>query len=260
MKTVIFYFTGTGNSLWVAKKIAAKLGNTNLVRLPLSGTPPLGHDVGRIGLVFPVLMFGLPCLIEDFIKDFDFPKDVEIFAVATCGGMPFSTLKKAQQLFKARGLDLSIGFSIQMVNNCTSLEPALPVEKQQSRFAKAESRIDVLCGKITCKEHFMEQGNFALNWYFSGILHKKAKTLIPGAAQYFYAEETCNGCGICEKVCPVQNVTIDSAKPLWSSHCEQCYGCLQWCPKQAIQVKNKKTKERERYHQPEISLSEVARK
>ena len=60
MKTTIFYFSATGNSLSVARDIAGHLGNTELVSIPCYLQNPQKVDSPRIGLVFPVHIFGLP--------------------------------------------------------------------------------------------------------------------------------------------------------------------------------------------------------
>ena len=51
----------------------------------------------------------------------------------------------------------------------------------------------------------------------------------------FRVDDKCNQCGICGKVCPSENITMQEGKPVWNHHCEQCFACLQWCPKKAIQ-------------------------
>ena len=61
-----------------------------------------------------------------------------------------------------------------------------------------------------------------------------------------------------QKICPVNNITMNDSKPFWQHNCEQCYACIQWCPRQAIQI-NKKTASRERYHHPEITLKDMLR-
>src|SRR5665647_2173411 len=56
MKTIIYYFTGTGNSLAVAKKIAAVLGDCELVPIALlqSTTGEITPAADRVGIVNPM--------------------------------------------------------------------------------------------------------------------------------------------------------------------------------------------------------------
>jgi Pyruvate/2-oxoacid:ferredoxin oxidoreductase delta subunit len=203
-------------------------------------------------------MFGLPLIIKRFIESPPISNNTYNFAVATNGGTPYGTIKQFRQIFNARGIKLSGGFSVPMVNSCTSIREAIEEDKQQQCFEKAKAALNRICTKIEKQEHHMDKGIPGLNWYFSGVIHTKAESLIGDAAKYFYTDKNCNGCGICKKVCPVKNIVMDSGQPGWHSHCEQCYACLQWCPMKSIQVKNKKTEGRRRYHHPEVSIVDVA--
>ncbi len=72
----------------------------------------------------------------------------------------------------------------------------------------------------------------------------------------YTVDDKCNGCSICQKVCPVNNIIMEDNKPLWNKKCEQCYACLQWCPKESIQV-GKKTIGVKRYHHPNITIKDI---
>ena len=71
----------------------------------------------------------------------------------------------------------------------------------------------------------------------------------------FWVTDRCNSCGICVKVCPVNNINLIEGKPVWQHKCEHCLGCLQWCPKEAIQF-GKSTAKRKRYHHPDIKVQD----
>jgi NAD-dependent dihydropyrimidine dehydrogenase PreA subunit len=72
----------------------------------------------------------------------------------------------------------------------------------------------------------------------------------------FRADENCTGCGTCEKVCPVGDIKMEGGRPVWLHKCTQCFACLQWCPKEAIQF-GKGTSGRKRYHHPDVKLSDM---
>jgi len=54
--------------------------------------------------------------------------------------------------------------------------------------------------------------------------------------QEFWADDKCNGCGICSKVCPAANIETTNEKPAWRHRCEQCLACLQWCHKKRFNM------------------------
>lgn len=94
-QTTIFYFSGTGNSLAVSKAIAEKLGNTDVIPMVQSNALEKVNNSERIGLIFPVYVFGLPLVVNRFVKSLRIPKTTYLFAVAVHGGMPCGTLKQA---------------------------------------------------------------------------------------------------------------------------------------------------------------------
>ena len=79
--------------------------------------------------------------------------------------------------------------------------------------------------------------------------------ILPLIDKSFHSDGRCDGCGICRKVCPVNNIEMIDNKPSWKHHCEQCFACLQWCPKEAIQL-GKETIGK-RYHHPDIKLADM---
>ena len=72
----------------------------------------------------------------------------------------------------------------------------------------------------------------------------------------FRVESQCNSCGLCARVCPVANITLEGGKPAWLGHCQQCLACIQLCPQQAIEYGDK-TVGRKRYRHPEIRVREI---
>ena len=117
MKTSIYYFSGTGNSLAVARSIANELGETDVIPIPkaMHGDPDLAAP--RLGLVFPVYVWGLPRTVADFVKQLKPHNGQYVFAVTTCGGTPGGTLLQLQRLLRKNGSDLDAGFVVREANN-----------------------------------------------------------------------------------------------------------------------------------------------
>ena len=74
--------------------------------------------------------------------------------------------------------------------------------------------------------------------------------------KFFYADENCNTCGICEKICPVDNIRLVDVRPQWQHKCQQCLSCINLCPENSIQY-GKKTIGIERYCHPEITVKDL---
>jgi flavodoxin/NAD-dependent dihydropyrimidine dehydrogenase PreA subunit len=256
-KTVIYYYSATGNSLVAARMIAERLGNAELISMKKTTGPVSPGNASRIGLVFPVHIFGVPVAVADFIERLSVPADAFIFAVATNGGMACATLKQMEQLMERRSMKLSAGFELKMVNNCTAVGEAPALDKQKYLLQNSVKRINRICDAIEKRTKRIYAGIPVVNWIFSTKLYGNALPKIPGMDKTYVAQENCNGCGNCQKVCQAKNIVMENGRPVWQHHCEACYACLQWCTKEAIQF-GEKTVGRRRYRHPEVRLNDIA--
>jgi ferredoxin len=257
MTTTLFYFTGTGNCLKVCRDLAKELGDTEIISIPKAINSEIDLSADRIGIIYPVYMFGMPLILSRFIKKLSSAKDKYIFAIATYGGMPADSLGQTSRELKATGLKLSAGFGITMPGNYTPLYEAVKIEKQESMFAKEGARIKEIAAIIReRKEARIEKNNFLTNALLSGLVYRAGSPRIPYMDRDFWSNGSCDSCGTCAKVCPVNNIELIDRKPVWMHKCEQCFACLQWCPKEAIQY-GKNTASRRRYHHPEISIQDI---
>src|SRR6056297_2076020 len=120
MKTKIFYFSATGNSLDFAKKLANKLDTGNLDAISeLIGNDNIQCDSERIGIICPVYAWGLPRIVNDFLEKLKVQGNPYIFAIVSCVGIPGKTLKVIQRILQNKGVDLNAGFIIKAP--CSSL-------------------------------------------------------------------------------------------------------------------------------------------
>ena len=115
---MIGYFSGTGNSLYAAKKLAELTGDRALPLADIMGQPEhLPHR--RFGIVFPVYFGDVPEPVRDFIAKAPLDKGTYFFGIATCGGTGGRTLRTLSRLLKKRGCDLAYGLVLPMIANST---------------------------------------------------------------------------------------------------------------------------------------------
>lgn len=248
-KNIIFYFSGTGNSLKVAKDIAAAIEDCELISMGKSHK--LGGTYERIGFVYPVYSFGIPGVVERFVTALDLLTNTNsfIFAVCTSGSGIAGGLTNISKIIGGKGGKLSYGETIRCFSNYVGLyamgSDADDKAKAQTKATKQVIKdIQSLAVKPPYKNHPVT------------LLHRPFIKLLKNRDKAFNVSEACNSCAICSKVCPVGNIKIQDGKPIFLSHCEQCMACIQWCPKEAINVKDK-TQNRGRYHHPDVTLADM---
>jgi ferredoxin len=259
VSTIIYYFSGTGNSLKIAKDISKGISDCRLRHIAAAmaqgDTTPV--DTEKVGIVFPVYADGLPLIVEKFLRDLKTHPDTYVFAVANYGAAAGGTLLQADNILRENGCRLSAAFGLKMPDNTQILFPPSSEEEQKEDFDNeiieaAGIAVKIEKGLIAGLELFRNvQQLRGTSWQRPVFDPRKM-------AANFTTNNTCDGCALCERVCPVSNIAIEGAKPRWLDHCEQCLACMQWCPHEAIQF-SERTSTWGRYHHPEIRVDELLR-
>lgn len=253
MSTTIYYFSGTGNSLAVAKDLAAELGDSRIVPIPKALKNDQVEPAEAVGIVYPVYMFGLPLILVEFLNRLKVNKGAYVFSVATMGGLPGRAHALSRRILKKRCIELAAGFSVAMPGNYTPLYGAIPPERQQERFEKAKLRVKEIAAFVRGRrQSTFEESPFLLNFLLYALLYRGGTARIPLAGKNYWLTDSCTRCGLCAMVCPVGNITLVEGRPSWLDHCQQCMACLQWCPAEAIQY-GKSTLGRRRYRHPAVN-------
>ena len=257
MKTTLFYFTGTGNSLFIARELAKRNGETEIIPIPRMTTKDelkegLNMVEERIGIVFPTYGGGMPLPVFDWVRQVQLKPGQYFFAVATYGSLPGNVLGQAGRLLKERKLKLSAGFKIRMPGNLTFISGALSPEEQRKLFFKAVQKLDRAAETIKKNKMFIERTGILAKLYSRSMKAQKRRPF----HENFKTDSRCNGCGTCVKICRSYNITMKDGKPVWHDLCGCCFACLQWCPMESIQF-GESTIGRKRYHHPEIVLNDI---
>jgi ferredoxin len=256
MNTVIYYYTGTGNSLWTARTLAAELGNTEVFPITKVMKDGSSLQIDAVGIVFPVHMWGVPAPVMGFLQKMEKDPHRYYFACAVNAGQVSRTLIQLRKLMASYGMRLSAGFDIVLPSNYIPWGGPGSAERLKKMNDIAREKIKLVAAKIAGKESGpVEKGPLWQRIVFTA-LYQLTFNMIPEMDKNFWSDEKCNTCGICAKVCPVENIVIEAGKPVWQHRCEQCLACIQWCPSEAVQY-GKKTPAYERYHHPEVKLKDM---
>lgn len=250
----IFYFSGTGNSLQVAKDLSNHLIDMAIEPITaMMQEENITIEADIIGFVFPVYMLGIPLIVADFLKKINIKKSTYTFAIATCGGNAGMTFNQINEILESKALKLSSEFIIKMPGNNILRYGAKSQEKQLVLFQLEKIKVLKISQIIaTGLNVTFQEGNPIIKTIIAPILYKKLQKT-SGKTPDFHVAHLCIGCGLCQKVCSVKNIQMTVGKPQWKSQCQQCMACIQYCPKEAIQYGNK-TIGRTRYQNPNVDI------
>ncbi|MBO0454609.1 EFR1 family ferrodoxin [Candidatus Enterococcus murrayae] len=254
MKNMIFYFSGTGNSLHAARKIGKSLTACSIQSMTSIVSPQLQGHYESIGFIYPTYFQGVPIAVETFIQKLDF-SSVEcdyFYGLTTYGALQGNALPQLDHLLRGKGEKLHYGGAIKMYSNYVVMYELS--KKVRQKTEKAEQAIDRVIVDLTEKKVRAARRPVPFLDYYYRWRVEQAKTL----DQHYQVSDDCISCNLCQKVCPVNNIEMVEGQPTFLNHCEQCVACVQYCPKKAINFKSK-TQQRRRYNHPEISSKTLIR-
>lgn len=234
---MIYYFSGTGNSRWVAGQLASRMGERAVNMVAQTTVPSVEGQF--IGLVFPVYAWGMPEPVLDFVKQLK-GKPEFAFGVCTCGGEAGMTMENLGKVFP-----LDSAYSVVMPNNYVMGSELETAERIASMITDATQKLDRIANQLIARQPAIEVHTGSLAWVKSNVFNlgfnKAARRTSP-----FFVTDKCISCGICARDCPAHTITMVEGKPQWGKKCYQCTACINLCPTKAIEY-GKGTAARGRY-------------
>ena len=265
MKTDIYYYSGTGNSLVVAKELQARLPGSRLVPLVgLLGSHRILAEAELVGLVFPIYAFGLPAPARDFLTRLEPRPSQKIFALATRGGSPCGVFSEIDSILRKKGLSLGSRAFIDMPTNAVGMHELDSPEEAASKELAMKSDIATFAAALLEGRQFRRRdphGSFLKERVLFPVLGALARaTNYMGADRSFFAEPSCTGCGICAQVCLSGRIEMAGGHPRWrrEPRCQYCLACLNYCPSKSVQIGALKTASKGRYHHAGVGYREIA--
>ncbi len=153
MKTTIYYFTGTGNSLYITRQLAKQIENSQIKSMSKQPpNQPVGGPEENIGFVFPVYYWGMPRIVQEFIENLDIIKETYIFAVVNYKGLKFDTLGRVNNVLRQKGTKLAYGSGMKMPGSAINYYGSPSPEKTQKIIENADVKITEAAKAITRKE------------------------------------------------------------------------------------------------------------
>ena len=279
MATEIYCFSGTGNSLFVARELQRAIPDSVVIPIvSLLGQSAFQTQGKAVGFVFPCHALTVPLAVKRFMKRVDMQSAEYVFAIATRYGTVFRGFEMMEKLLRKKGKKLDARFILNMCHNeaprsekgykVPSRRDILKVE--EAVLQKLSQIRTVILERETFHEHdagvLVQTSSSRIAGFF---VEKLVVSLLNisehiGGVNYFYHDDACNGCGVCEKVCLSDKIRIFGGAPVWQRDvlCYMCYACLNFCPQKSVQVKDipgvkSYSTENDRYPHPYASVADI---
>ncbi|MDR0503695.1 MAG: EFR1 family ferrodoxin [Treponema sp.] len=235
--TKIYYFSGTGNSFWTAKKIMqsiCEINHSDKCRLFNIGVEEQNEKIlieaNTVVLVFPCYAYGMPLAVKRFVKKAVF-KTPYVVSLVTFGSNPRGTLGALKRILDKKEIHKLFFALIPSVENYTAMFGSPKPELIKRRLQlQEETTKDAAVDIIERNENTVSTFT-PFSSMVSGLFSLGVKIFY----KHYKLSDKCDGCGICGQICPVSAITMKEKRPVFSSKCEHCQGCVNICPLRAIQ-------------------------
>lgn len=249
----IFYFSGTGNSVHITKRLQQELGGSVHGMPSYRGHSRVSVSADMVGLIFPVYFMDVPALVKNFIRKLELSPSSFLFAVAHCGQTAGSVLQILKRQIQSRGLALNAAHLLYLPDN--SIFFHTKPEKVGAMLQIGEERLSEIVDSLKKKET-------------TNLPHRSTSTFIPRLSEWFFErvlgeqnkivdKNKCIRCGLCARVCPVDCISHENGFPVWDSNCAKCFACIHWCPARAIRFGSLRINDTTAYRHPQCQASDI---
>lgn len=236
---MVLYFSGTGNSQFVALQLAERLGEETAVAVNpyiKAGGRAAFQSSRPLVLVAPTYCWRLPRVVERWVLETGFEGNRDAYFVLTCGGDCGNAAAYAKKLCAKKGLRFRGLAPVVMPENYLAMFPTPNEGECQAILEKAGPRVAALAEKIRAGEPFDQPPVSLLAKLKSGPVNPLFYAFCV-RDKGFGVSGRCVSCGKCALRCPLNNIVMVDGKPAWQGNCTHCMACIGGCPTGAIAYK-----------------------
>lgn len=258
---MIFWFSGTGNSLWVARRLQEAFGGDMVqvaedMKSGRAASPYRLAEGELVFFVFPVHSWGPAPLMLSFISRLAFEGRVpdKVYGVCTCGDNCGYTGRMLEKALSRRSLPLSACWSVRMPNNFILMKGfgVDTGEVASLKLSEAPAVVDSIISAIRGSRDYVHYETGTKPFLKSRIVYPLFSRFVVGSRSRFTVSDSCIGCGLCAKSCPAGIISMDKGRPVWERKgCLQCTACINRCPVRAIEY-GEVTQQQGRYVHPDL--------
>lgn len=246
---MVFFFTATGNSLYAARKFSSE--PISIPQVMRGNERHFSDD--SIGIVFPDYSAEPPKMVKDFLKEctFDTPY---LYMIITYGheisDAPEFTARLASEEW---GLKVDYIAPVLMVDNFL---PVFDIAEEMALEKPYEEQLETARQDVQNRKRWVPEATEEGRELHRRVAKaQKAAGILPLSP--LKIEKSCNGCGLCVKVCPAGNITMENGRPKHGKNCEFCLACANLCPQKAVRPRMADKNPEARYRNPQIGINEI---
>jgi ferredoxin len=274
MKVNLYYFSGTGNSLFIAKTIQEGIVeehchvtgarndlDTSVAILPIqkfANGEAINDQSDWVGIIYPTYFLDAPDVVKHFAKRLQIRKGCYLFLYSSYGETLGNALHNMNQLFEhgqVRG-----NYEVVLPDNSIIFESK---KDEIPKMLEAGEAIIRAHAKEIYHQKITPQSPYSLQYHLAANVMKPFARRGLGFKKLKVNKEKCNHCGLCEKLCPMRNISMEESlsllkTPVFGDICESCFSCLHYCPQEAITYQRMSRKKTGfQYRHPQIRVKEM---
>ena len=208
-----------------------------------------------IVIVYPVHNYDMPHMVQRFIKSAEFDRNAFIGGIITHGGDKGNALFTLKSLLAEKEIKLSYANDLFMPVN-SRIMYGRTTDKVDERLGNAKDKIVTLIAPELLNK-LENADSLKKNGFIKAMTNLVEKPFLKSRFTPIVQSENCISCGICQKVCPVENITMEDEGAVIESHCESCLSCMHWCPEVAIGFGKRTVNKEQQYHHPDVKVKEM---
>lgn len=237
---MILYFSGTGNSRFIAEKIAA-LTNDKAISLNKrikSGDCSAIESKKPVVLCCPIYAWRIPRIVEEHLKATSFTGNKKLYVIVTTCGSSGNASKYAGKIADRLGFRFMGLHTLFMEGNYIAFMQYPDLNRGAILMKRAEEECKLLAETILSSKKLMPEKHRLAGRFASSILNPYFRKFIMGR-KGFFASESCIACELCGRLCPTNNIHFQNNRPVWGNQCVHCMSCISYCPMETIEFRNK---------------------
>ena len=235
---MILYYSATGNTEFIAKELAKRLDDKciNLLeRVKTQDHTPL-HSEKPFIICAPVYVCEMPRFMSKYLKEQTFTGNKDVYFTFTSGGYCGISGVLAKSMFRKKKMNYLGHAEFKMPRNYVANDayPMLEKDEVEKRILSSYHQLEQVVSDIQAGKKLKARHVFLFETLIT-VPFNPVWCKYKLKAKEFYAEDSCIGCGKCEKLCPLNNIKIIDNKPVWGDQCTHCMACIGNCPTEAIE-------------------------